>query len=81
MSSACWRGIDRPAGPDEKVRLVLSPYQFNALIFGACCPLGFQNLSVAHITPSVTLDACSPWGEILSRQASCGRHAATGRSS
>ena len=74
-------GYDRPAGPDEKVRSVLSPYQFNALAFGACSPLGFQNPSVAHITPSVTLDACSPWGEIPSRRALCGRQAAIGRSS
>jgi hypothetical protein len=74
-------GYVRPAGPDEKVRSVLSPYQFNALAFGACSPLGFQNPSVAHITPSVTLDACSPWGEIPSRRPLCGRQAAIGRSS
>jgi DNA-binding transcriptional LysR family regulator len=38
MSSACLRGTDRSAGRDEKIRLVLSPNQFYALIFGANSP-------------------------------------------
>jgi hypothetical protein len=38
QSSACLRGTDRSAGRDEKIRLVLSPNQFYALIFGANSP-------------------------------------------
>jgi hypothetical protein len=81
MSSACWRGMHRSAGPDEKVRLVPSPHHINALNFGACSQSGFQNLSVASHHSLSHPRSCSPCGETSSRQALCGRQAATGRSS
>jgi hypothetical protein len=79
MSTACWRGKVRSAGPDENPLRFLAPSASRARI-GAVRKAGFGTLSVRSHHPLITLNAFSPCRETSPCRALLAQ-AKTGRSS